>query len=141
MTSTRKAQIGGLVVGIGSFVATKNLMPGFSWWQIGLWQIVIQLSVAGVIFVLLEWKTIRKEVAEEQAKAARMAKFEPSPIVWDHAETSAQAHVWISVFAAEFVRTRTGSVEAADAALSELRKRPALLKKLDEALWQGGDIP
>lgn len=59
--------------------------------------------------------------------------------------TPAEAHVWIAVYAAEFVRKRdaVSAIVAADVATNELRDRGprTILFPLNEALRQGGDIP
>jgi hypothetical protein len=60
--------------------------------------------------------------------------------------TPAAAHVWIAVFAAEFVRKRdaVSAIVAADGALYDLNqqgRRHLILDALDTVLRQGPDIP
>jgi hypothetical protein len=58
--------------------------------------------------------------------------------------TPAEAHVWIAVYAAEFVRKRdaVSAIVAADVALGELKERgQRILPPLNMALRQGSDIP
>jgi hypothetical protein len=123
MTSIRKAQIVGFISGIGSFVLIKNLWPLSSWWQTGLWQIVIQLSVVGAIYALLERRTIQKEVTEERAALAASRESEAVPVLQPCLMfTPAQAHVWIAVYAAEFAQRRKPfeCITAADVAVYDL---------------------
>lgn len=58
--------------------------------------------------------------------------------------TPAEAHVWIAVYAAEFVRKRdaVSAIVAADVATHELRERgERILPPLNESLRQGSAIP
>jgi hypothetical protein len=135
----------GFFAGIGSFVVTRDLMPSFSWWVLALVQVTVQVFVGGLLIVFLEWEKTRKEfrAAAVKKELAAIRAAPPPPPPPRPPANSAEAHVWIAVFASEFVRTRTafGGVVAAEVALSDLRERPELLKKLGDALRHGSDIP